>query len=84
MVWENMFHNFCTRVARKLRWLGIEQEASARFSRIFYVLMLVTCGLMGLFFSIPHESHEPITGTGTVRVDTRSGTFLSAASALRH
>jgi uncharacterized RDD family membrane protein YckC len=68
-----MFHNFCTRVARKLRRLGIAQKAAARFGRIFYVLMLVTCGLMGLFFSNPQELHESITGTGIVHADARSG-----------
>ncbi len=78
-----MFQNFCTRVARKLRRLGYAKKAAARLARIFYVLMLVTCGLMGLFFIIPQELHEPISITGKMHADTRYGLFSSANVALR-
>jgi hypothetical protein len=45
--------------------------------------MVTTCGLMGLFFCIPQELFEPIAGAGRMHADARSGSFLSAAAALR-
>jgi len=78
-----MFNNFCTRVARKLRRLGYAKKAAARFARIFYVLMLIACGLMGLFFIIPRELFEPITIAGRMHADARNGLFSSANFALR-
>jgi hypothetical protein len=79
-----MFQNFCTTVARKLRRLGFAAQAAARFSRIFYVIMVTLFGLMGFFFCIPKELFEPITGAGKLHADARSGFFLSVAAALRH
>ena len=59
-----MFHNFCTGAARKMRRSGIAKKAAARLFRIFYVPMPVMCRVTGLFFIIPRELYEYITGTG--------------------
>ena len=55
-----MFQNFCTRVARKIRRLGYARKTASRFAKFFYVSMITTCGLFGLFFVIPQELFEPI------------------------
>ena len=78
-----MFQNFCTRVARKFRRLGIARKEAARIAKFCYVSMITACGLMGLFFSIPQELFEPITGAGTMHADARPGLFSSAVSASR-
>ena len=78
-----MFQDFCTRVARKLKRLGYAKEAATRIAKSCYLLMLTACGLMGLFFIIPQELFEPITGAGTMQADARPGLFSSAVSASR-
>ena len=78
-----MFQNFCTRVARKLRRLGVARKAAARFAKFFQVMMVLTCGLMGLFFLIPRELFEPISIAGKHHADTRYGTLLPAVFLIR-
>jgi hypothetical protein len=46
-----------------------KKGSGARFARIFYVLMITTCGLMGLFFIISQELYESITITGRIHAD---------------
>ena len=75
-----MFQNFCTRVARKLRRLGVARKAAARFAKFFYVSMITMCGLFGLFFVIPQELFEPIAVSGKDAAGTRYGLFLPAVS----
>ena len=70
-----MFQNFCTRVARKLQRLGYAKKVAARFAKFFYVSMITTCGLFGLFFVIPQELFEPIAIAGKIHADTRYGTL---------
>jgi hypothetical protein len=38
---------------------------------------------MGVFFCARQELFEPIAGAGKLHADARSGSFLSAAAALR-
>jgi hypothetical protein len=78
-----MFQNFCTRVARKLRRLGYAKKTAARFAKFFYLSMITTCGLFGLFFSLPRELFEPMPGAGMGREGSRPGTFLPATFVIR-
>ncbi|MGA7798881.1 hypothetical protein [Methanoregula sp.] len=78
-----MFQNFCTRVARKIRRLGYAKKVAARFAKFFYVSMITTCGLFGLFFVIPQELFEPIAIVGQIHADTRYGTLLPATFIIR-
>jgi hypothetical protein len=78
-----MFQNFCTRVARKLRRLGYARKTASRFAKCFYVSMITTCGLFGLFFSIPRELFEPTAIAGKMHADTRYGTLLPAVFIIR-
>jgi hypothetical protein len=78
-----MFQNFCTRVARKIRRLGYARKTASRFAKFFYVSMITTCGLFGLFFIIPHELFELISGAGMRREGSRPGTFLPAVFIIR-
>ena len=80
---KNMFQNFCTRVARKLRRLGVARKAAARFAKFFYVSMITMCGLFGLSFDIPQELFEPIAIAGKMHADTRYGTLLPATFIIR-
>ncbi len=78
-----MFQNFCTRVALKLQRLGYAKKVAARFAKFFYVSMITTCGLFGLFFVIPQELFEPIAIAGKIHADTRYGTLLPATFIIR-
>ena len=78
-----MFQNFCTRVARKIRRLGYARKTASRFAKFFYVSMITTCGLFGLFFVIPQELFEPIAIAGKMHADTRYGTLLPAVFIIR-
>ena len=75
-----MFQYSCTRVARKLRRLGVAKKAAARFARIFQIMMAILGGLMGLFFEIPHELFGLISRSGKKFAGTRYGLFLPAVS----
>lgn len=79
-----MPENFCKAVGRKLRRLGFARKAAARIAKCFSVIMVVTCGLLGLCFVIPRELYEPITGAGMSDADARPGTFFSAVQHLHH
>jgi hypothetical protein len=78
-----MFQKFCTRVTRKLRRLGYAQKVAARFAKIFQVMMVLVCGLMGLFFILPQELFEPTAIAGNMHADTRCGTLLPAVFIIR-
>lgn len=78
-----MLKFFCSMVEQKLRRIGYAAKAALRFARIFSVLFASICGLMGVFFCSEQELPEPITGAGKLHADARSGSFLSAAAALR-
>jgi len=78
-----MFEHFCTRVERKLRRLGYAKKIGARFARIFQVMMVLVCGVMGLFFILPQELFEPISIAGKNHADTRYGTLLPAVFIIR-
>ena len=78
-----MFQNFCTRVERKLRRLGVARKAAARFAKFSCVSMITMCGLFGLFFVIPQELFEPIAIAGEIHADTRYGTLLPAVFIIR-
>jgi hypothetical protein len=78
-----MLHHFCTTAARKLRRIGYAAKAALRFARIFSVILASVCGLMGVFFCDREELYQPIAGAGRLHADARSGSFLSAAAALR-
>ena len=78
-----MFQNFCTRVARKLRRLGYARKTASWFAKFFYVSMITTCGLFGLFFIIPDELFEPISGAGMRREGSWPGTLLPAVFIIR-
>jgi hypothetical protein len=75
-----MFQYSCTRVARKLRRLGVAKKAAARFARIFQIMMAILGGLMGLVFEIPLELFEPIAIPGKNPAGTRNSLFLPAVS----
>jgi len=78
-----MFGHFCTRVARKLRRLGYARKVASRFAKIFQVMMVLACGLMGLFFILPRELFAPIAPAGNMHAGTRYGLFLPARSLIR-
>jgi|WetSurMetagenome_2_1015567.scaffolds.fasta_scaffold120224_2 hypothetical protein len=75
-----MFQYSCTRVARKLRRLGVAKKAAARFAKIFRIMMAILGGLMGLVFEIPEELFEPIAISGKNPAGTRNSLFLPAVS----
>ena len=75
-----MFQYSCTRVARKLRRLGVAKKAAARFAKIFRIMMAILGGLMGLTFEITHELFEPVTVAGKNPAGTRNSLFLPAVS----
>ncbi|HNX16858.1 MAG TPA: hypothetical protein PKM50_00855 [Methanoregula sp.] len=81
-----MFQDFCTRVARKLRRLGIARTVATRVSHMFYVYMIALCGLMGIIFEIPEELFEPVACAGVMGMDADARcevSFLSANIAIR-
>lgn len=78
-----MLQYSCTRVARKLRRLGFAKKIAARFARIFRFLMILLCGLMGVFFELPHELFKITAPAGKTCADFRHGLFLPAVFGIR-
>ena len=78
-----MLQYSCTRVARKLRRLGHAKKVAARFARIFRTLMVLLCGLMGVFFELPHDLFKATIPAGKKCADFRPGLFLPAVFGIR-
>ena len=67
----------------KNRRLGYTKKVAARFAKFFYVSMITTCGLFGLFFVIPQELFEPIAIVGQIHATPGMVLFLPATFIIR-
>jgi len=73
---------FCTKVTRKIVKCGYEKKVARRIAKTCFVLMVLTCGLFGLF----EKEKAPIyliAGAGAIHAGARAGNVSPAFSLIR-
>lgn len=77
--------DFCSRAARRIRGLGYPERVARSYARFFFIMMVLLCGLFGLFDS-SSGTDLPVAvvirylnnGAGMSAADARAGSVLSA------
>jgi hypothetical protein len=73
---------FCTKVTRKLAKIGYPKKVARRIAKTYFVLMILTCGLFGLFERVKAPIYLN-TGFGMHAAGARAGNVSPAFSPIR-